>query len=354
MAWYNPSTWTPVDNLQNSISSTSYSPIHSGTTSGFSSSPSGGQVYTSAAPAPAPIGPDPQQLANDYTAQSAYDSSGVPAPPPDPYAQWGGQANYNGLMDQFNTQHQNIIGSANDWASNYGIGLKGNITDYINNLRQGQQGLDEQGVQNELSLKQGRSGILGMVSRGIQSGGVTLANRNAADSSAAAALANAYGEIGRGQLSNIGNQYALADRNLGLQQGNFDVQKQAGARKIQDSETQDVSGAVAQARNQLASLDAWAADKSLPERLAVEQEKSNISASIDNLLGGNIQDLNSGVAGINAQTVEQRRATASGLATAGTVPTNPFDFTSQTPLQLQGSGPTSGNLPLYTQPKKRQ
>lgn len=279
----------------------------------------------------------------DYTQQTA---------PSDPYAQWGGQTIYNNLLDSLHTQKQNIQGSANDWAKNYGVGLGGSIADYINNLKQGQQGIDERGVQNELAYNQGRSGILGMVSRGIRSGGVMLANRNAADSSAAGALANAYGEIGRGQLSNIGNQRAIENRNIDIAQGNFNTQAQAGARRIQDSETTDVAGAVSQARDKLAALDAWAADKSLPERIQIEQEKAAIQNQIQDALS-KYNDQLGGWKNVKPTSLDERRATANDLANQGTVAANPFDFNANTPLQFQNS-PFSSNLPLFLNPSTKK
>lgn len=275
------------------------------------------------------------------------------APQADPYAQWGGQGAYNNLMGSFNTQRGNISSSAMDAANNYGIGLGGNITDYVNSLKSGQNTLDERGVQNELALKQGRAGILDMISRGIRSGGVTLANRNAGDSSAAGALANAYGDIGRRQLSNVGNQYSLENRNIGLAQQDFNTQAQAGQRRITDSESQAVNGIVSNAQNQLSQLDAWAADKSLPERIQVEQEKANIQAQVQQALAQYGPQLQQGVAGVTPTSVEQNRTTALGLSQAGTAATSPFDFTSQVPAQLQNTGPFGGNLPLFTAPRKK-
>jgi len=256
-------------------------------------------------------------------------------------------------ISSFNTQRQNITGSANDWAGNYGIGLGVRISDYINSLRQGQQGIDERGIQNELSLKQGRAGILGMVANGIRSGGVMLANRNATDSSASAALANAYGEIGRGQLSNTGNQYGIEDRNIGLAQDTFNTQAQAGANRIRTSETQDIAGAVSRHRDKLAVLDAWAADKSLPERIQIEQEKAAIQSQIEQALSQFGDQLTGGVAGVQPTSKDQRRSTAASLAGAGQVAANPFNFSSNVPLQFQNS-PFSSDLPLFTSPTRKK
>jgi hypothetical protein len=283
----------------------------------------------------------PDQMPGGILPSSGYSSSSYSAPAYD-----------QGELDSFHTQKGNIRNSAGDWAKNYGIGLGGSIHDFINGLQSGQRSLDERGVQNELGYTQGRQGVLGMVSRGIKSGGVMLANRNASDSSASAALANAYGQIGQGQLNSLGNQRAIEDRNIGLAQDQFNVQAQAGARKIQDAETMDINQTVSDARDKLTALDQWGADRSLPERIQVEQEKARIKSQIEDALSQQNQDLQ-GYKNVKPTSANERRATAAELANAGQAAVNPFEFSDQTPVQFQNQ-PFSGNLPLFTLPTKKK
>ena len=273
-------------------------------------------------------------------------------PAPDPYAQWGGKAAYDGLINELNAGKNEALGSANRWADQNIQGYDDSIQGYINQLRAGQDTLNERGVQNELALKQGRQGVLGMVSRGIRSGGVMLANRNAGDSSAAAALANAYGEIGRGQLSSIGNQHAIEGRNIGLAQGQFDADEQFKTGKMRHDIERDVAGTVESVRAELAKLDAWAVGKSLPERIAVEQEKNRIQAELQARFDPVYGRLSGGAGAVNPTSVDQRRATAAELANMGTAATSPFDFMQEAPTQFQNN-PFSGNPALFLAPRKK-
>jgi hypothetical protein len=353
MALFNPATWSIVDSLQG----------QHGTGAGGGGGGGGGGAWVEdggSGSFAAPTASSSSGLPVEYgggggggLTASDITSNNVTPQVDHTYDQWGGQAAYNALNSTFDTQKQGIYGSATDWANNYAPGYGLSIDKYLNQLRNGQQHIDERGVQNELGKKQATQGILGMVSRGIHSGQVLLSNRNASDSSAAGALANAYGEVGRGQLSNVGNKYALENRNIDLAQNQFNEQIPLGVRGLKTGEQQDVAGAVQQARDKLATLDQWAADKSLPTRIQVEQEKAAIQAQIDGILGGYNNTLDSGVAGIKPTSQEQRRGVANDYANAGTVATNPFDFSGSTPSQFQGSTDSISGLPLFTTPRKR-
>lgn len=264
----------------------------------------------------------------------------------DPYASFGGQAGYD-------AQKQNIYGSATDAANTFGSQYAGGIQDFIASLQAGQRGIDESAIQNELAKKQGVAGIMGMVGRGIRSGGVTLANRNAADSSGAEAIARAYGELGRQQLSGVGNQYEVANRDTGLQQADLNEQSAAGVRRLQENKTQAVNNIVLQARNAFAQLDAQAAQASIPQRIQIEQEKEAVRQQVLQQLSQYDQQLEQGVSGVQPTSQGQRLTTANELATAGQAPANSFAFNTQAPAELQGSGPFASSLPIFTQPRRR-
>jgi hypothetical protein len=272
----------------------------------------------------------------------------------DPYAAWGGQAAYDNLTSGFNTQKQNIYGTARESAQGAARGYQGSILDYLDSLRSGQQAIDEHGVQNELARKQGTTSILDMVGRGIRQGGTMLAGKNATDSSAAEGIARAYGDIGRRQLSGVGNQYELANRDLGLEQSSFDTQRAAGARHLDENKVQAVNGIVTDARNRLASLDAAMADANVPTRIQLEQEKEAIKQETLGILSQYDQQLAQGSAGVNPTSTEDRRRTAADLATRGVAASNPFDFTAQAPAQFQNTGPFASELPLFSLRPRRQ
>jgi hypothetical protein len=274
--------------------------------------------------------------------------------PVDPYAQWGGRASYDRMMSGFDTQKQNIFGTAREAAQNSAIGYQGGILDFIESLRSGQQGIDERGVQNELSKRQGTSSITDMVGRGIRSGGTMLAGRNALDSSAAEQLGRAYGDIGQRELSKVGNQYELENRNIGLAQTDFDQQMQSGARQLEENKTQVVNNIVAEARNGLAALDAAMIEADAPTRVQLEQEKNRIKQDALTILGQYDQTLTQGMQGIDPTSTDDRRRTAADLANRGVAAANPFSFSAQAPAQFAGTGPFASELPLFTYRGNRQ
>lgn len=275
------------------------------------------------------------------------------APAPDPYAQWGGQANYNSLGTQFNANADNLRSSAGSSAGTNATGYGNAVTDYLHKLGVGQQYLDDRGTQAELAKSQANQGIMGMVGRGIQSGGIALAGRNAADGSASEAIARAYGDLGHRQMNSVGNQYAQTEHNIGVDQNNFNYDKTFNAKRLSDEEAASTQGIVQNAQSRINDINNWAAGQSLPQRLNAQQEIAQIQTQISGLVDPQNQRLNSGVAGVNAHTTDQNRAAANDLAHAGTSATNPFDFQSSGPAQFNNTGVAPGSLPIYTAPRKK-
>lgn len=267
----------------------------------------------------------------------------------------GSQPSYDAsLLDDFNTQKGNIFNTAQEAGSNFGAGYKNSILDYLDNLRTGQQGLDTQGARNELARMQGVSGVLGSVGRNIRSSGVALANRNAGDSSAAEALARAYGDVGKRSLSNVGNQYEMGNEDLKMAQADFNTQQAAGSRRLDTGKTQAVNQIVADARDKFAQLDAYAADKSLPERIAIEQEKEKVRSQVLEQLQQYDQLLQEESAKVAPTNIDQRRAEAQRLQGLGTdLGADAFNFTTETPGQFQNTGPFASELPIFTMPRRR-
>lgn len=266
----------------------------------------------------------------------------------DPFAKYGGKAKYDSLVSGFDTQKQNIQGSAQEAAGNAALMRKSSILDFIQGLRSGQQALDERGVQNELARKQGTGSILDMVGRGVRQGGTMLAGRNASDSSASEGIARAYGDIGRRELSKVGNQYEIENRNIGLAQTDFDTQRQTGLRKFDENKIATVNSIVNDAQSRLAQLDAAMVEADVPTRVAIEQEKNAIKQSALAALSQYDQELSQGAAGVQATGMEDRRRTAADLAGRGVAPANQFDFSTQAPAQFAGTGPFASELPLFS------
>lgn len=274
--------------------------------------------------------------------------------PTDPYAAYGGRAAYGNLVSSFNTQKQNIINTSSDAASNTAIGLHGSILDFLDSLRSGQQNIDTSATNNELAKTRGTASVFGDVSRGIQSGGVMLSNKNASDSSAAEGIARAYGQIGQRALSDVNNKYVLANEGIVQDQSNFDIQRASGLRKINDTKLQAVNGIVSDARNQLASLDAAIAKASLPQRIQIEQQKEQIRQSVLATLSQYDTELNQGVAGVAPSSQEARIAKATQLNTAGAALPSAFNYTSNVPTAVAGTGPFPSALPIFTLPNSKK
>lgn len=349
--WYNPATWTPVDAIQTMLDPNSY------TYSVDSSQPtygSLGPVSTTVAPSGSSTSTSTSSTTPSTTSSNT-DSSSVlgTTQKVDPYAQWGGQTAYNNLISGINAQENNIYSSSQDAAKAFGSKYNRSILDYLDSRRIGQQGIDTQAAKNELAKIQGMNGILSMINQGVNSAGVQLANRNAGDSSASDAIARAYSQIGRNQAANIGNQYALGQQDVQTAQNNFDVQQQSGLRNLQGSKEDAINSIVSDANTQLAALDAQIANASLPGRLEIEQAKQQIRNDAVKALQSYDSQLSQGVGGIKATTADQRRAKAAEMATAGyDLGQNAFNYSTNVPVALQGTGPSSSTLPIYTYQNK--
>lgn len=274
--------------------------------------------------------------------------TGTPTPTVDPFAKWGGQAEYNKLVSGFTDQKNNIFSSASDAIKTAGRNIRGGVLDFIDSYRTGQQGIDERYVQNELGKQVGRQGVLDMVGRGVRSGGVMLANNNSGTSSAGDAIARAYGDIGRRDLSKVGNAYEGENRSIGIAEQGLQREVANFDRDYEDEKLNVVDSVVSKAQDSLSALDVAMQNASLPERIAIEQEKQRIRNEAMAELAQYDKLLAEQRATVKPMSAEQRRAEATNLRVAGTVPANDFNFTSEVPAQFQGTGPFSSELPIFT------
>lgn len=256
----------------------------------------------------------------------------------------------SGIMDE----KSGYLNSAGSQIDQYGQRYGNSITDYLDSIRAGQSNINTMGAKNELARNQGQTGVLGMVGRGIKSTGVMLGNKNAGDSSAAGALAGAYGELGKRQMSNVGNQYELGNMDIANQQTAFDVQKSKGRRDIELGKQEFVTSLLNDVQDKMAQLNARLVDASLPDRIAIEQEKEAIRQRANSTLQQYDQNLASGYGSVNANSIDDRRTEAQRLQQAGTqLGAGAFDFTQEAPMQFQGNAPSGGNLPLFVLPRRR-
>lgn len=283
-----------------------------------------------------------------------YGDGGSNVPAPDPYAQWGGQTKYNNLLAGYGTQQNNVYDTAQDAAKNYGLGYGNNILDFIDSLTLQQNQVNNKGVQAEMAKNQGTQGIQDMVGRGIRSGGTMLANRNASDSSAGEAIARAYGDVGNRELQKVGNQYGQSQNDISQMQDQLGVSTRLGLRKFETEKLQTVNSIVMDARNKLAQIEAQMQEASLPEQIELKAAQDRVRSGALSALQGYDQQLASGVAGVKATDTDARRLEAARLGGLGTAVENPFNFSTETPAQLQNSGASAPGLPLFTIPRREE
>lgn len=261
----------------------------------------------------------------------------------------GGSA---GLLNDFMTQKQGALDTAGNQTASGGAALGSSIQDLIALLSGGQRNIDANTVNNDLAKTQGTQSILDMVGNGVRSGGVMLNNKNAGDSSATEALANAYGLLGQQQLSKVGNQYEQGANKISADQFNQDQQASEGARHITENKASLINGIVSTAQNSLTMLNAALAGANLPDRIDIQKEIDTVKQNALQQLQQYDTQLSSGVAGITPISTNDALAKASQLAQAGTASPDTFNYSTTAPAQFQDSGPFSSSLPLFTLGKK--
>jgi hypothetical protein len=252
--------------------------------------------------------------------------------------------------NNFNSGRDTLYGSVNRLGDNKALDYKGSINDWLLQDKMSQDAINAKGVNAEMARNQGVQGIRSMVGNGIKSAGVMLGNKNAGSSSAAGALANAYGQLGQRQMQQVGNQYGVAENQIGLEQQNLEGARNLQKGKFADYKTQTVNAIVDDAQRQMAALNADAANASLPDQIAIQQEVERIRGEAM----GKLQQFDS-LLQTQAQATnrDQRMTECNRLQSLGMGGDNPYQFTTQDPTgQFQTQAP-AGGLPIYTYNKNK-
>ena len=297
---------------------------------------------------------DYKPYASDTGASSGPQATGVGtvAVQTDPYARYGGYAAYQNMVNQYAGQKQSLLDSINQRVNQEGQTYGRGVEDFLTGAQRTLTGINQKAAQNELARSQGRSDILGKVSRGIKSGNVMLGQKNASNSSAAAAIANAYGDIGNRDNMKVEQGYQLNNENINTDLNNFTQDTQRTARRIEEDKNNIINTIVNDATSQLQALDAQIAGASLPDRIAIEQEKNRIRSEASGKLSAYDAQLNQ-ARGLQGMTLDQRRAEAQRLASLGMAAENPFQFQPEANMQAQAGPVADYGLPIYTLPRKR-
>lgn len=367
MGW-NPANWQITDTLQGQEGGYDLNPLDNGgivgpgggITNQFTSTLSNGLTtpLTNVSPTNMTYGAYPQGSSGDITAVDSATDSRSPYQAPD--AQTGltqDQINetnrVNGLRSNFNTKKQGIFDSINQWGDNTAARYGLDVQDFGNKFKQGQDALNRRGADLEAKKMQATSGILGMIGRGVKSAGNYLGGRNAGSSSASGEIAKAYGDIGRRNMSSVGNEYSAGQEQLGVDQNIFNTDAESSLNRFKLNMDEQINGQVESARAALTDLDVQMQNASLPDRIAIDQEKNRIKSELIAKLQGFDQQARQARASAQATNTDQNRATAQTNLAAGQAPADMFSFTDQAPLELQNSGPSASGLPIYTNNKRR-
>lgn len=264
-------------------------------------------------------------------------------------AQIAAQANYNNLLGGYNTETPVNIAAG---ATTYGNSILDDVTANKNS----QLGINQQSIQNELSKDQGLQGVTDMVNNGIQGGGVVLDNDNAGTSSAADALARAYGVQGRQQASSVGNQYAQGQNTIST------AQTQLG--NTEAAQLDPVSGDLAKTKQQTIASIVDSANQSLTYLSAIGNQTGDVAdqvniaqqiATVKAQATAALTALDGQLSGVTTTPSAQadNQAAAQKLLTSGTAPANQFNYTTVAPATLQNTGPAASNLPIYLSPSNK-
>lgn len=276
------------------------------------------------------------------------------APAPDPYAAWGGQAGYNQAVSDYGASSAQTNASINERIGSEGTKYGSGILDFIDQNRIGQNSINAKTVQNELSKQQGSAGVLETVGRGVRSGGVMLANKNASNSSAAEALARAWGDFGRREQTGVNNQFVNGQNSINNAQVEFGIQQAQGSRRLGEGKAQVINSIVGDAQTALSALNAQAASASLPDRVNIEQRKAEIRNQTLQALQQYDNQLTQGLSGIKQIDPNAARTQATSMRTAGVAATNPFNYTTDVPQSVQNTGPFASELPIFQYPGARK
>lgn len=267
----------------------------------------------------------------------------------DPFAQYGGKAAYDAKVGEINVGKSNALNSAN---SSMDSGLRSgrsNILDFIGGATTKQQGIDQSRANAQFSLQEGKGDIMDMVGRGVRSGGVMLANKNAGSSGATGQIARAYGELGNREARDVGNQFALENQGIDLQQNELNTGFETQKRKIDEFKVGQAEEIAGTARNALAALEATRMGASLPQLFAIDQEVQAIKDATMAKLGELDSLLQTERGKINPAGQQQTMAKANEMRTAGTGGPQMFNFNTNA-AQMQNAGPSvaGAELPIYS------
>jgi hypothetical protein len=252
------------------------------------------------------------------------------------------------IMGQITSGRQNIGTTATESAQSGYNTQQANIMDFINSAQNTQTGIDQSRKNTALSKVQGDNDIMSMINRGINSGGVMLANRNAVNSGATGQIARAYGELGNREAQGLNNQFELENQGIDQEQtslyNSFDEQE----RKTNEFKIATADSIATQARQDLAMLNEQAIGADLGTQFEINQEKQRIRQGAMAKLGELDSILSSERAKFQPVNRNAAMGAARGMAAEGQSTPQQFDVnTSAAPIS-GGQSLAGANVPTYS------
>lgn len=272
---------------------------------------------------------------------------------PDPYARWGGEAQYNAQRDNYSTSARNQRSGAQTQLRDVGNTYDDRTNSYVDDITGGQGDLNRGFSGNELNLRRSMQNIVRSIQSGVRSGGVALAGVNASDSGASDAMARAYAKSGNQQSGEARGQAGEKFEDLQRQQGSLEQKRRRGAESLDrwgDTETGRVRSDFG------GKIDALSADAEangfggVVDKSVVDQVLGEALAR----LSGIDQSRNSRLAGVKQWTPDQIMKEAIRLDELG-VAGNTFNTTG--PEVSYGgngvpiNGAVMGEMPIYVRGK---
>jgi hypothetical protein len=292
----------------------------------------GPAIHAASGPSGAASGATPQQVAAQQAAAAAATAT----------AQNETRYHQN-LNADMGTINSGIDSGAGDYRQSILDAFDGN-----GGFKSQQADVDNEGVQNELAKRTGMQGVRDMVNNGIQGGGVVLDNAGAGTSSAGEALARAYGVEGRQEASKVGSQYAQGQNQISTDQGKLNTSEDNFMNVDEPTKKADViNGIVSSANQALTYLSAMFASANLPDQIDLAKQMADIKARATAALGQYDGQITSSRGANAPMSQDALSAKAADLFSKGTAPAKEFNYTSEAPATLNGSGPSASSLPIY-------
>lgn len=264
------------------------------------------------------------------------------------------------ILAQFDASKNQIEGDAGTSGMNAANSYNTGARTLFNTIQTGQTKINQERENAALNRMKSVNDLILQIRQGLQSGSVRLGNSNALDSSAAGAIAKAYGDYGGVQRGNIMSDEMLANRQADTEQGDLSKNKDETLRQLQTARDAALTSISTDVANKLQALDAQGQGAGIVGRMNIDAEKQKVVDAAHAQLQGVDDWIASTFPGITSESLDAANATANDLFQKGQVGTggNPLaDAPTVANNVGQGQdnlGAAISQLPLFLRPKTNQ